>query len=955
MKPARFIFHLHPAIVGDPPFARPGLSRSAALASSSEGRLVEPDEKIVIDRTPRLTAPEIPAKRLSPHRAQRHTFDSSPALRADDGRARRARECSSLQIPWLIAVVLVVLTPGQEPAATAQPQTGAARQRPSATQPMASQPTGTLPASPALSAADLDELLGLVTGNNTPEARKLGAKKLLESPTSDGADRLALVLKVSPPDAAAQLAVCQAIASSEHPPASLIDPLLSLLGAQQLELGGPISNALRRFDPGMVLERLQPLARDESVAMETRLSATAALGAMGDDIRAVAALVEQTGDKNKQIRVAALSALAQAAGVELTDAAAAASWWKQRQAFTQADWTGEVQARRLAENRKLQADRQLLTARLTTAYRELYLHTPEADRPRKLLSFLMDELPEVREAGLALVNAAITDRKNVSSEVKARLIEMISDPYPGLRLKVAQIIGDLRLANAVSRLIEAVSMEGDHRARAALVDALGRLGGAQAVPALIERLNDDVPSVAAHAAAALASIARSSAPEDRTNIENIASAIADRFAMIPATDDDLREKFLDAMTRIGTESFRPIFKAEMAGDRSVRIRRAAISGLAAFTDLATADDVLPLISAAEPEIRLAAVTALGKCGRRETDLTTLSGRLDAKSESDPPVRQRAWESYLAIADRLPPQDHLRVAEQFAKPDDKIAQRQRLELLSALQTSSLRFEQLKSKNSDKRLDLLEAMADAHMKLGEFAPAAACLTQAADLAQGAANGRFAALAARSVAVLLVGHEDEAAVQRIKDLLNPEGQEASPDKAILAQTVLDELKARVEAVVDAATYTDAARLLDSLSALSQKFGNDFETRLTSFREAAQASRASAVDALLNAAGVDAQAEAKLQGFSADVVLMRIHARLTDPAPTSAPSPAAEERLVQFARRIAPDWPGYSLDDSASKRTAALNALAAAADAAAAAAPRAPAVPASAPGANRPASVTR
>jgi len=862
-----------------------------------------------------------------------------------------------LHLPWVIAVLLAITTPNQEPAASAQQPSNNTLQRPysslraapSATQSAASQPNGAVGAPlPPPSASELDELLGLVTGNNTPEARKLGAKKLLEVAGSEGVNRLALVLKASPPDAAAQLAVCQAISSTEHPPASLIDPLLGLLGVQQPEFSGPVTNALRRFEPGLVLDRLQPLARDESVAMETRLAATSALAAMSEDLRAVAALIELTGEKSNQIRVAALTALSRATGTEYADPAAAAAWWKQRETFSQADWMAEVQARRLVENRKLQAERQLLASRLTAAYRELYLQTPESDRPRKLLSFLIDELPEVRDAGLDLVNAAITDRKDVSSEVKARLIEMISDPYPGLRLKVAQVIGDLRLANAVSRLIEAVSLEGDHRVRAALVDALGRLGGAQAVSALADRLNDDVPSVVAHAAAALASITRSTAPEDQTVIESIASALADRFAMIPPTDDDLREKLLDAMTRIGTESFRPIFKAEMGPDRSVRIRRAAITGLASFADLATADDVLPLISAAEPEIRLAAVIALGKCGRRETDLTALSGRLDAKSESDPAVRQRAWESYLAIAERLPPQDHLRIAEQFAKPDDKVAQRQRLELLGALQTSPLRFEQLKSKNSDRRLDLLEAMADAHMKLGEFAPAAACLTQAADLAHGAGNGRYAAFAARSVAVLLAGHEDESAMQRIKDLLGPEGKEARLDKGLLGRTMLSGAKARAEAVVDAASFTDAIHLLDAMSALGPRFGEEFESQLAEFRRTALANRTSAIDALLNAVGVDAQIEVKLLGFGADVVLKRIHAALSNPAPTSAPSPVAEERLIQLARRVAPDWGGYSLDDSGEKRAAALDALAAIAEAAAW--PRSPAAPTTSPGANHP-----
>ncbi len=563
---------------------------------------------------------------------------------------------------------------------------------------------------------------------------------------------------------------------------------------------------------------------------------------------------------------------------------------------------------------------------------------------------LIDEWPEVRDLGLDLVNTAITDRKDVTAEVRTRLTEMISDPQPALRLKVVQIIGDLRLASAVSRLIKAASVETDHRVRAAVVDALGRLGGAQVVPALVDCLDDEVPSVAAHASIALASVARSLPQDDQALVQSIAAALTDRFTLLTTSEEELREKLLDAMTRIGAESFRPIFKAEMSPDRSVRIRRAAVTGLAVFADLSAADDILPLASAAEPEIRLAAVAALGRCGRRETDLAPLASRLDAKSESDPAVRQRAWESYLAIAERLSPQDQLRIAEQFAKPDDKTAQRQRLELLGALRASAQRFEQLKSKKADKRLDLLEAMADAHVRLGEFAAAAACLTQASELEQGAANGRHATLAARSIAVLLVGHEDEAAIQRIKDLLGPEGQEDQPASALFAQTALDEAKARADAVVDAATFTDAVRLLDLLLPFVPRFGGDFEQRLAAFRDTAKTKRAAAIDALLASLAVDGQAETRLAAFGAHAVLSRIHASLTSAPPTSAPAVAVVDRLVQFARRLAPDWPGYVLDAPPADRAAALEKLKAIADAAASQRPSRAST--TAPASSRPAS---
>jgi HEAT repeat protein len=852
--------------------------------------------------------------------------------RADGGREKRKDGYASL-LNLSIAIILAIAGPASESPADAAPPAAPTAARPAERQPVprsstsqaaTSQSTQGSGAPVAFTVQELDDFLGLITGNNTSEARRLGAKKLLDAASPEAAERLALALRASPPDLAAQIAVCQAIANADKPLPSLISPLLSLLGSQQADLTEAVVNALRRFDSNAVVERLQPFAADPSLALETRLAAISTLGAMGDNFHVVAALITLTQDKNAQIRSAALIAVAQVIGADRLDAEAVQTWWQQHKSMSPADWAAEVNERRIGQNNRLRSEKNLLTTRLIATSREIFIHTPEDERPRKLLAFLGDELPEIRDLGLDLVNAAITDRKDVTPEIKVRLTEMIADPNPALRLKVAQIVGDLRLTGAVSKLIEALSAEIDHRVRSALVNAIGRLDGSQAVPALVDRLNDDVPSVVAETALALANIARTTTPDDPLTLQAIASALLDRFALIPTQDDELRGKFLDAMTRIGAEPFRTVFKAEMAADRSVRIRRAALAGLATYADLAAADEVLPLISSPEPEMRLAAVTALGKCGRRESDLAALNTRLDGKSESDPAVRERAWESFTTIAQRLPPQDHLRVAEQFARPDDKTAQRQRLELLTALRSASQRFEQLKSKRSDKRPDLLEAMADAHARLGESAAASACLAQAVELIQDPSAPKSSALAVRSVVVLLAGHEDEAAAQRLKDLTVGDGRNSPlPDKAPLVEAVVNEATSRSDAITDAATFNDATRLLDLLAPIAGRLAPGFGERLESLRETALVKRNASIDGLLTSIAVEPQAETKLLGFGADVVLKRLCTKLTEMPTATAPASLSEEKLVQIAKRLAPDWSGYATDAPPQQRAAALEAL--------------------------------
>ena len=98
-------------------------------------------------------------------------------------------------------------------------------------------------------------------------------------------------------------------------------------------------------------------------------------------------------------------------------------------------------------------------------------------------------------------------------------------------------------------------------------------------------------------------------------------------------------------------------------------------------------DIRDLLKSSEPEIRLAAIDALGACGRRETDLQALEAHLFPRSEADLAVRQKTWDAFLAIAQRLPVRDRVRVSDGFDRANDDVSQRLRLELLKASRSDS----------------------------------------------------------------------------------------------------------------------------------------------------------------------------------------------------------------------------------------------------------------------------
>ncbi|MFH1419009.1 MAG: HEAT repeat domain-containing protein [Planctomycetota bacterium] len=804
-----------------------------------------------------------------------------------------------------------------EAAPSSQPTTQAAAETPTESETMVESAAG------SLSGKELDELLSLVTGNNTADARKLGAKKLLDVGTDAANERLASVLRQTPPDHAAQIAVCRAVAESPQPQPTLVDPLISLLGGGTDVLDAVVIDALRVCDNGRVVDRLRPIAADGSQHKERRQAAIRALGALGENMKAVAALIELAGAENGDIQAAALVAFRHATGTKRMNLETARAWWSRHASMSSDDWLRAINRRHLAEIRELRARTNVLTERLIAAYREAYVRLPEGDHERQLVLFLEDGLPEVREFGLDLVNAMITDRKEVGQEIKTRLAEMISDSQEGLRLKVALIVGDLRLTGSVSRLVQALEAERDSAVRAAFANAIGRLDGLEAVDALIGRLGDEAPSVVGEAALALANIARRTMDADPQVAARITVALLDRLKSVQPSAEDLRVKFLDAMSRIGSEPFRKVFGEEMASQRSVPVRRAAIAGLAGFGDAAAAAQIRPLTSAPEPEIRAAAAGALGKCGQGEADLAVLVNRLDGNGEPDATVRQRAWEAYVLVAQRLPAQDHLRIAEQFAVPNDEVSQRRQLELLTALRNNPKRFEQVGSGQPDGRVTLLESMADAHEQLGEFAAAAAALTQATDLLQDRADPRFVRLTSRAVSLLITGGEIDMAVRRIKESAAERDGSAMPDKTPLAEAVLRGIQARVDAIRDAATYADATRFIESMFPVRGQLGGDFEVKLDAARNGAEAKRNAVIAALLDSVGSDEESAEKLKAFGAQAVLPAIHARLSAMPTTTAPATPVETALVGVAKHLAPAWPGYPPSCSPAERAAALKKL--------------------------------
>jgi HEAT repeat protein len=776
-------------------------------------------------------------------------------------------------------------------------------------------------ATAAAAPTELRDFANLVVDDNTPEARRLGAAEILKVGTDEAGRLLADILTATPPDEAAQLAICEALAAAEKPTPALIDPLLAFMGDNKPIHAEKVTRALRRFDRTVVMARITPIALDHNLDVSRRCAAVVALGALSDDISSIRVLASLLKDGKSTIRAAALQAFVQATAVRHESPAAAWAWWKTRENYSAARWSEEVSEARRSHLALTQTEKESLVRRLVTAYRESYLHTPESDRGKRLLDFIGDEQAAIRNLGLDLINDLITDRKDINADTRTKLLGLIADTDPLVRLQAARIAGDLRLAGAAPKIIDVLANEPDQIVRAAQVDALGRLDEPSAVKPLIARLDDEVPAVVAEAAEGLGNVGRKGNLDAPTTAE-LVRALIERFDKMPSHQHDVRARFLSAMARIAAQEFRPILKRELAAENPITVRCAAISALAAFGEAGASDDVRDLVRAVEPEIRLAAIDALGACGKREVDLEALELHLYPRSESDPAVRQRARDSFLAVANRLPLTNRMHVSDGFDRANDDVAQRIRSEVLKNVKNDTVAFEQLTRK---ERADIYTKLADAQLKLTDYAAAAVSYDQAASLIEDPRSPPAQTLSIQAVRAKLLGREDSAAIARTTELVDGDPANGEVDDASgLSRLLIEELRARLEAADDAVSFTGTFNLIDLTKTVPSRLGQLLGDKVSDIAQRAIGKRSALVDKLLSSDVENGDFEKKLVGFGKDVVVPRVYAKLVALTPTTAPAQPAEDRLVNLARKLLPDWEGYEPGCPEDERNEALHNMA-------------------------------
>ncbi len=92
---------------------------------------------------------------------------------------------------------------------------------------------------------------------------------------------------------------------------------------------------------------------------------------------------------------------------------------------------------------------------------------------------------------------------------------------------------------------------------------------------------------------------------------------------------------------------------------------------------------------------------------------------------------------------------------------------------------------------------------------------------------------------------------------------------------------------------------------------------------RDDLAAKRDASIDALLSSMASDPGAGAGLVAYGRDLVLPRLHTKLTAMQTTTSPADDIQDRLVELAKELASEWPGYEPGCPPEERTRALEAL--------------------------------
>lgn len=809
-----------------------------------------------------------------------------------------------MPIYWLVALAMGALAPAQTPHASAP----------------ASAPVAERPADPQR----LNELVTLIEGQNSPQARRTGAKELLRQHWPEGNKRLAELLAGSnrPARTAVALALAELPELFEPP---YCDPLLAMLADSEPETRAAGVAALSAAMHEDLIPRLRKIML-ESESRPARLAAIEILGSMTNR-DAAATLMEALEDPTSLICQPALEALGRATANDFqSDPAQASAWWNSVRGMPKERWLQAFGDRLQRQNRTLTQRIRELEGRLSGMLRENVVKAQESERIALLRTYLSDPSSMVRVLALELIQDQSADGRTFPTEIVTRVRELVAASDAGTRSAAIRTLAAVGEPSDAATLIQMLGSETRESVRQSFANALGYLGGTSSVEAVLGLLSDRSSVVAGEAATTLGRFAERDVL-DAPARELVSAGLLDRLRSAGRDDAALLERLLTAMGRLEESRFLPVFASMTDATRPAALRLAAVRGLSVLATAtngksestqsqptATARAANPaqirasLVDAltgpladADAGVRKAAVDAYSCVAGSNDHLQTLWNRLDSAQESDESIRAAVWKGVLKLLAGRSPRD---IESWIARLTDVPPMRQQrtLDLLGVAEKSLLA-----SGAGRAELGLLHLrMADLRVALGRATEAIEAYLAAVDDLAAAQSGDCKRAAAELVKLAVfqetVDPRVAAAISlpainmtagAMWEILRPEiEQRLKPESIESALLALKNVLADPLMPLDAETF----RRVDGLQQRALELRSEYDAdrvrgSLTRLRETPGDEPARA--AIL-----------QLGERAAPALRAALRAILT----AAQAEPKFEKTVYDLLKAIQPDWAGYS-----------------------------------------------
>ncbi|NOS99434.1 MAG: HEAT repeat domain-containing protein [Phycisphaerales bacterium] len=632
------------------------------------------------------------------------------------------------------------------------------------------------------------------------------------------------------------MALCGAIASlgpnrDDRLDERLVTPLLAILGHEDAALSAAAAGALAAFRSPEVARVLGDIARDELRPIAVRTAAIDALSPSTNRREVVGELISLLKASNPTIVNHAVGALTPASRTNFgTDIEKWQSWWKEKEAMTEAQWIENrlelaIEQQRALRKRLQDAEAEYekrereVTKRFGDALRIIdQLTTQPAQKDARRQGWLEDPLADIRLAALALIrDQIVTAGDPLSQPLRDSVKKLFADSAPPVRIAAHEIIGHLKDPADAEKVLGALRTENDSAVRATMLRVLGGLENPAAIPALISELAAPTTSVdcVCEAARSLGLLGvRGKAPTEI--IAGAVRPLLNRFSETPADNIRLRESLLGAMAMIADPAFVDAFVVNLTAE-SPEILLAAIRGIKAVGVRERINDVLTHLAHPDARVRQVAAEAVGSLGE-EQHLEALLNRMAPSVESTAGVRDAAFVGFRDIVLRIPAPARLKWADRLGHLPDR-----RIQLLTALVDSWVAA----NANPPEMTAARERLVEDYMAQNKYAEAIPHLERVHAILRTSDPARADAVGLTLVTAALRSNRTDGGIDLISNV-------AAAADAAGKKAITDSIMKHLEAMATGADNdsTAAVQLIHRLRTIpDDSLGSDWHAQLGAF----------------------------------------------------------------------------------------------------------------------------